>query len=346
MPDDYPRSAYSVANVSDNLKEFDALLRKYDLDDPQPNPSIGQIMKKHGLTDQQIATGLRISQDIERAKIDELLSLVKSERDLLTLVKAHIHKGNKKVPENYLIFNMTSAHNCPSLSNSQGGRFRFGVDAAPSPTKSSCQAFNAKGKLVCYAWRDEITYPGAFPYRTRQNQLWERLLKRNPEILVKCVRSFRKSSKEAIVAFRFSECGDFPDQESVRAVSYVADQCRRFSVPERITTKIYKKQGKKAVLSHRKTSRWLPGRFVTYCYTARQDLSFAAALHSDLVVMGSDWMDPDRGVIGAFKMVNSKDEPPKPFMVPGMGVQWAMCPMKCRLCQRCVMGLSSRVKNH
>lgn len=344
MPDDYPATAWSQELAADGLDDYQSMLERYELaDDRMPNPTLKKLLERYGrILPEQAEKSIKIDEKLERRRISELIGSI-SEGDLISLLMMHFRKGNRKVPEQYLIWNMTPAHQCPSLGFTRG---------RPDPGKSTCQAFDGDGKLVCYAWRDEITYPDAFPARVRQNELWERVVKTHggTELFVAAIRRLHKGGQRSggipVVGLRISEAGDFPDQKSVDIVNRVTREVADLAVPEHIQIKIYREEPavtrtghktKKMVLDCRLNFRWVPRRWVTYCYTARQGLDFSEAEDSGLIVLGSDWGVEEPGIAGQFKMVNDKGEPP---------LDWAFCPMKCRICQRCVLGRSSRVLNH
>jgi len=109
--------------------------------------------------------------------------------------------GNLKIPRTTAIFNMASAHDCPSR--------KLGL----------CKAV-VDGKHICYAIRSETTYhPYVEPYRNKQKDYW---LSVNAhefciEFLAICV-----TKAKPFTALRFNEAGDFHTQECVDKAEKIA----------------------------------------------------------------------------------------------------------------------------
>ncbi len=375
MPDDYPRDAWSTESTAANIATWESMLASYDLDTgPARNPkgrAFASLLRKRAAKSKSFEEmaeltpmeyeGVIIDERIEyinRKQMVEMLRLA-SDEDVLEIVKCHLHFGNRKVPECYLIWNLNPAHMCPSLRDSRGKVFDYRTEKAPDPGRSLCQAFTQDGKLVCYAWAAELGYKDCFPYRVRQNELWDSVIRDNPDVMVQAVEDLHAEALESnqpIVAFRWSEAGDLEDQKSLDVACEISNALRRLPVPEYITTQLYDdheipgtgRQDAKGkwikgtgtiVKAGLKRKRWQPGAFTSYLYSARSDLDFRKAPKSGLVVLGSDWTGP--GLSGQFVMVEHPSDDPQPD-----GENWRMCPMKCRICQRCPSGLSSRVLAH
>ena len=349
--------------------------------------------------------------DEERAKkmTKQLLDEASAD-DCIAFIAAHISRGNTKLPDQYLIWNMTSAHRCPSIKvTREKGRGRAGW-GAPQPRSANgrqmCQAFltnpdGTPGRLVCYAWGDEDVYPGCYAKRVRQTAIWHWLRDHGgtgidffvEAVELICSTPGKKTlgGKTVVfnpVALRISEAGDFSNQYDVNMIMDISKRLDGIKVPKNISTSLWKtveKINKSGEAYKAKefvkwlNAKWHAGKFVTYTYTARNDLDFGRAGPSGdapLVIMGSDWGINERGesiapgIAGSFMMVESKKAPltpvkdlpgPHPFDIrtdkdvsfmsdksekTRNNVQWDVCPMKCRVCQRCVLGLSSKVRNH
>jgi hypothetical protein len=95
--------------------------------------------------------------------------------------------GNHKLGEDTIIFNMTSGHDCPC--------------------RNKCDV-----KANCYATADEKLYPNVLPYRRRQTIFWDST---TAEQFVEAMPIPRY--------FRFSESGDFRNQEDVDKMVEVAE---------------------------------------------------------------------------------------------------------------------------
>lgn len=111
-----------------------------------------------------------------------------------------VSNGNTKIGPDTLVFNMTSATDCPSR--------RLGL----------CQLSNPHD---CYAMRPEIFRPGTLPYRRRQARYW------NMTGIDKIILDFlclliKHPSLKRIRYIRFSESGDFASQWDVDKLDLVA----------------------------------------------------------------------------------------------------------------------------
>jgi len=117
--------------------------------------------------------------------------------------------GNLKIPSSIAIFNMSSAHDCPS--------FRLGL----------CTAY-ADGKHICYAIRSETAArPNVLPYRRKQEKFW---LDTSSEDF--CVQFISRSilKPKPFTALRFNEAGDFHSQSCVDKAEKIARILKRYGV--------------------------------------------------------------------------------------------------------------------
>lgn len=112
--------------------------------------------------------------------------------------------GNKKVSKDTLIFNMTSATNCPSRA--------LGL----------CNI----GKK-CYAMKAERLYKAVLPYRERQAEYWNSHTAE--QIEGDLVKALEKHPE--VFFIRFSEAGDFKTQEDVDKMVEIA-WCLKQDLPE------------------------------------------------------------------------------------------------------------------
>jgi len=105
----------------------------------------------------------------------------------MSIVKALVSKGNKKLPKKTWIFNSGAATDCPSR--------KLGL----------CQA----GSL-CYAMKAEKMYPKVLPYRRKQFQITQTV---DPKAFaLHLLAESKRSTKNPMRAFRFNESGDFVNQ--------------------------------------------------------------------------------------------------------------------------------------
>ena len=121
--------------------------------------------------------------------------------------KLELSLGNGKIGDNTTIFNMGSAHDCPSR---RLGKCKLGDD--------------------CYAWVAENRYKACRPYRDRQKAYWKSHT--SVPIAWDIVNALKSRSKridgklvpliDHIKYFRFNESGDFYSQEDVKKLSNIA----------------------------------------------------------------------------------------------------------------------------
>jgi hypothetical protein len=104
--------------------------------------------------------------------------------------------GNLKIGKDTLIFNMGSAHNCPSK--------RLGL----------CN-------IDCYALKSEKRYPATYPYRTRQEAYWLRndAFKIAEDIQV----AFNRKLKTPLKYVRINESGDLHSADCVNKLIRIAE---------------------------------------------------------------------------------------------------------------------------
>lgn len=126
--------------------------------------------------------------------------------------------GNSKIRDNTLITNMGSAHNCPSAN------------------LHMCPIAGSQ----CYAYRDENTYPGALPFRVRQEAYWlsnpaevfvdhimSALAGREKYVARQKVKHFAKHGPAGWIPFkkvvRWNESGDFHGPACVEKLKTIAE---------------------------------------------------------------------------------------------------------------------------
>ena len=171
-------------------------------------------------------------------------------------LRKHLRFGNMKLPTTTAIFNLCSATDCPSI--------KLGL----------CQAFNAKGRCICYALKAEKRFPGTIlPFRRRQEKVWDSLSAVDFAEQFLTVIARRRTRTTAL---RINESGDFRSQADVVKLSDIA-----------------------RLLSYHGIK--------VYGYTARKDLDFSN-VHSNLVINGSGFR-----VHGEFRMITKRSEKPKGY---------------------------------
>jgi hypothetical protein len=179
----------------------------------------------------------------------------------MTLTRDNLTFGNMKLPATTAIFNICSATDCPSV--------KLGL----------CQAYNTKGRCICYALKAEKRFPDTvLPHRRRQEEVWDKVSAADFAADFVTIMNRRRTPTTAL---RINESGDFRSQADVDKLSNIA-----------------------MLLSHHGVK--------VYGYTARSDLDFSK-VHPNLVINGSGFK-----VHGEFRMVQTKADKPKGYgMCPG-----------------------------
>jgi hypothetical protein len=106
--------------------------------------------------------------------------------------------GNSKLGKDTLIFNMTSATDCPSR--------KLGL---------------CRHASKCYALKAEKLYPGCLPYRRRQAHYW----RNSSSVTIALDINDALKRHKAVKYIRFSESGDFTTQDDVNKIYRVANLC-------------------------------------------------------------------------------------------------------------------------
>lgn len=191
-----------------------------------------------------------------------------------------LSNGNAKVGPDTLIFNMTSATDCPSA--------KLGL----------CQLQDC---AKCYALKAERLYTGCLPYRRRQAAYWADT---HWNVIAKDFIGVLKRfpSLSRVKYIRFSECGDFRNQNDVYKLNTLA-----YTVNMHI----------------RKPLIW-------YGYTARRDLDFSSSRH--LLVKGSGHDNGNNGKVIVRKLTPAQK---KRKTLTLDGVKHLVCPGKCYGCKIC-----------
>jgi hypothetical protein len=112
-----------------------------------------------------------------------------------------IKQGNNKLPKDILIFNMSSATDCPSKA--------LGL----------CKVCDS-----CYAMPPEKIHPDCKPYRDRQEQYW---LNTSAKDIAEQLSSMLKRKRKMPTKFRFNESGDFHSQACVDKLDYISKQLKQ-----------------------------------------------------------------------------------------------------------------------
>lgn len=114
----------------------------------------------------------------------------------ITELRKFFSNGNRKLGKDTLIFNITSAHDCPSRA------------------RGLCQI---EGK--CYARKAENMYPAVLPYRRRQANLWVSTTAQGmTTAFLRVIMSYRHRIKYV----RLNEAGDFVTQGDVDKAEKIA----------------------------------------------------------------------------------------------------------------------------
>lgn len=123
-------------------------------------------------------------------------------------LKTLISTGNIKIPRDTAIFNLGSAHDCPSL--------KLGL----------CAAINHGVK--CYAIRSEDSHrPQVLPYRRRQEKFWKSI---KASEFVKQFLAINATKRRKFTAIRFNEAGDFWGQKCVQKMENIARMLGEYGI--------------------------------------------------------------------------------------------------------------------
>lgn len=106
--------------------------------------------------------------------------------------------GNRKLPNTTAIFNVTSAHNCPSAKL---GLCEF---------RKNCKTQFATGKNLCYALKAEKLYPDCLPYRNRQEKYFDSV---TAEQFANDFLAIYARKRIKPLFIRFNEAGDWKSQK-------------------------------------------------------------------------------------------------------------------------------------
>lgn len=115
------------------------------------------------------------------------------------MIKNYIREGNKKLPKETAIFNITSATDCPSA--------KLGL----------CQLCNTK---KCYARRAEVFRPAVLPFRRRQAAFWDNI---DPETFAAELLAYNSRKRRKLTKLRINEAGDLRGREDLKKVSRLSD---------------------------------------------------------------------------------------------------------------------------
>lgn len=117
-------------------------------------------------------------------------------------------EGNKKIPNTTAIFNMSSAHDCPSK--------KLGL----------CKA--AACGVKCYAIKSEVaSRPLVQPYRERQRDFWLSTSAESFAVQFLLINALRRVTFNAL---RFNEAGDFHSQECLDKAEKIARILKPYGV--------------------------------------------------------------------------------------------------------------------
>lgn len=156
---------------------------------------------------QTINKGVKMFAILQDKKACRKLADEKGKEVISPLVNL-IQAGNTKLPATTAIFNMGSAHNCPSMA--------LGL----------CSAVLAGVK--CYAIKAEYSYhPQVRPYRDRQEKFWKNI---SANEFIAQFLFINALKTKPFNALRLNESGDFWSQECVDKAERIATVLKNFGV--------------------------------------------------------------------------------------------------------------------
>lgn len=190
--------------------------------------------------------------------------------------------GNTKIGNDTLILNITSATDCPSRA--------MGLCQIPEK---------------CYAIRPEKFRPGCLPYRRRQAYFFD---SHTPQKIASAIISILKIGKNSdrIRYIRFSESGDFKNQDDIDKLDKVAQ----------LVGKVHCPRGKNSLI-------W-------YGYSARSDLDFSRV--KKLLVKGSNHDQGNNGIV-IVRSLTKAEKSKKSIVIDGK--RHLVCPGQCYGCKIC-----------
>ena len=112
--------------------------------------------------------------------------------------------GNRKLPKTTMIFNMTSAGDCPSKA--------MGL---------------CKQHKICYARKAERLYPQVLPYRRRQAKYWDT---HTAEKISTDILNKLKRKKNNVDKFRYNEAGDFRTRADIEKLHHIAKTLKKHGI--------------------------------------------------------------------------------------------------------------------
>ena len=135
-----------------------------------------------------------------------------------------------KIGKDTLIFNMCSAHDCPSKK------------------RGLCQLPDTK---YCYAFGAEVRYKTVLEYRRRQEQAWDSL---SATDIADEIKGIIKRSRKTVTYCRWNESGDFRNVKDIIKLYSIAKQ-----VP---SLKFYGYTARKDLLNRKTVTSKLPSNVV------------------------------------------------------------------------------------
>ena len=135
-----------------------------------------------------------------------------------------------KIGKDTLIFNMCSAHDCPSKK------------------RGLCQLPDTK---YCYAFGAEVRYKTVLEYRRRQEQAWDNL---SATEIADEIKGIIKRSRKTVTYCRWNESGDFRNVKDIIKLYSIAKQ-----VP---SLKFYGYTARKDLLNRKTVTSKLPSNVV------------------------------------------------------------------------------------
>lgn len=125
---------------------------------------------------------------------------------VLKIRNLELSLGNTKLPITTAIFNMTTAHKCPS---NELGLCEFGLNGQG----------NTKGK--CYALKAERMYKTSLAFRTRQSEYWKTT--DINDIIIDISIALQTGKGKNVTAIRFNESGDFTSLQCIQKLMDIAE---------------------------------------------------------------------------------------------------------------------------
>lgn len=134
--------------------------------------------------------------------------------------KFYIEKGNRKLPSDWYIANTGSGTECVA---DKLGLCNYGL---------------SNGDGSCYCIKAERLYPDSLPCRRNNEKAWDKIVNNNfkSEFIYGLLLASKQAKKNKMSVLRFNESGDIKNNQSLRAMDFVAYHLKQVGIPTTVYT--------------------------------------------------------------------------------------------------------------